>query len=434
MEAFQSYVDQLEDLVFATAVRTPALKSKLAMEAALDGQPAAELRRLVPICERRSAGAFFTGTELARRALAPLGKSLLRKATVMDPSCGVGDLLIACTEHLPVGQGLRETVSLWGDRLTGCDIHPEFVRATKLRLVLAAIRRGVTCATGSLPVVEETFPGIQARCGLSDRAAVAKASCIVLNPPFGPVHAAPDCHWASGKVSSAAVFLEQCICQSRVGTRLIAILPDVLRSGSRYRKWRRLIEAQTRRRSIELVGRFDQWADVDVFILRAEISAAQDHAGPADWGRPRLTRKKCIGDFFKISVGPVVANRDPKRGPWHPFVFSRALPRWETVTDISHRRRFRGRTVAPPFVAVRRTSRPEDEHRAVGTIIKGSRSVAVENHLFVLTPHDRTLRTCRQLLRVLRSAKTSAWLNRRIRCRHLTVSALAEIPWRGTER
>lgn len=51
-------------------------------------------------------------------------------------------------------------------------------------------------------------------------------------------------------------------------------------------------------------------------------------------------------------------------------------------------RQLAGTVFAPPFVAVRRTSGPRDRSRA-----------------------------------------TDAWLNRRIRCRHLTTSAVAGIPW-----
>ena len=41
--------------------------------------------------------------------------------------------------------------------------------------------------------------------------------------------------------------------------------------------------------------------------------------------------------------------------------------------------------------------------------------VAVENHLIVLLPNDRTVQTCRELLGRLRSPKTDNWLNARLR-------------------
>jgi Pyridine nucleotide-disulphide oxidoreductase len=79
----------------------------------------------------------------------------------------------------------------------------------------------------------------------------------------------------------------------------------------------------------------------------------------------------------------LVSYRDPRLGPWHPFIHARGIPAWEVVSSISDHRRFKGRTFVPPFVVVRRTSRPGDKHRAVGTIISGRSSVAVENHLIV---------------------------------------------------
>ena len=65
----------------------------------------------------------------------------------------------------------------------------------------------------------------------------------------------------------------------------------------------------------------------------------------------------------------------------------------------------------------------------VATLVLGSRSVAIENHLVVFLPRDGTVESCRQLMLRLRSSRTDAWLNARLRCRHLTTSALAEMPW-----
>ena len=134
-------------------------------------------------------------------------------------------------------------------------------------------------------------------------------------------------------------------------------------------------------------------------------------------------------DLFDVSVGPVVSYRDPHKGRWFPFIVSRGLPEWQTATDLPRKRRFLGQTFDPPFVVVRRTSRPGDRHRAVGTIIAGDRAVAVENHLIVARPRDSKLKTCEALLSVLHTPKTSSWLNQRICCRHLTVVAVRDLPW-----
>jgi hypothetical protein len=128
-------------------------------------------------------------------------------------------------------------------------------------------------------------------------------------------------------------------------------------------------------------------------------------------------------------VGAVVPFRLSNRGQWRPFIQARDLPSWQAVTDIVQHRRFEGTTFCPPFVVVRRTSRPDDKSRAVATIVQSKRRIAVENHLLVLTPKDKTLRTCKQLMKLLGKRSTNEILNSRIRCRHLTVGALADLPW-----
>jgi hypothetical protein len=77
---------------------------------------------------------------------------------------------------------------------------------------------------------------------------------------------------------------------------------------------------------------------------------------------------------------------------------------------------------------VRRTSSPSDPHRAVATVVLGKRPVAVENHLIVLLPKNKTLRACRQAMRLLRDDSTDKRLDRTMRCRHLTVEAVASLP------
>ena len=97
--------------------------------------------------------------------------------------------------------------------------------------------------------------------------------------------------------------------------------------------------------------------------------------------------------------------------------------------SLTNNRKYTGRTFQPPFVVVRRTSRPDDKFRAVATVIVGHELVAVENHLMVLLPKDNKLSSCKKLLSVLKSEETNKWLNERIRCRHLTVNALKNVPW-----
>jgi hypothetical protein len=255
------------------------------------------------------------------------------------------------------------------------------------------------------------------------------ATQIVLNPPYGKVRAPEGCSWATGKVSQAAIFAERCVSAAAPGTRLVAILPDVRRSGSFYARWRKRIEERTTIDSVQIVGAFEG-ADVDVFILRLIVGDVPIRSAAAKWYSPDGNGGGSVGDQFDVHVGAVVLHRHREIGPSRPFVMARDMPAWSTV-DMVHgkRRRFNGRTFQPPFIVVRRTSAPREKRRAVGTLVLGTQPVAVENHLLVLLPKDGQAARCRQVLKVLGNRQTDRRLNGRIRCRHLTVSALRELPW-----
>ena len=100
---------------------------------------------------------------------------------------------------------------------------------------------------------------------------------------------------------------------------------------------------------------------------------------------------------------------------------------------VGKNRRFEGRLFEAPFVAIPRTSRPSDADRARGALVTSAKPVAVDNHLLVARPLDGTVGRCADLLDVLQMPSTSDWLNNVIRCRHLTVGALASVPWRVDE-
>jgi hypothetical protein len=430
MEAFEPYVRSLESLMLRAASRASLnAEDEGHIAAMLDGQPGKRLRELVQLPARRSAGAFFTGQEVANRALGPYASTLSAQSIVYDPACGVADLLIACARRLPTQPDLATTVKCWGRQLRGLDVHPEFIRAAKARLVLLAIARGVTTAGQPLPPLDQTFPHLGVANAL-DAMAVASASHIMLNPPYRRVPAPAACVWGTGKVSQAALFLERCLADATAGTHIVAILPDVLRTGSLYSRWRATVEARARIESVEVVGAFDAWADVDVFVLRMIAGAPQPARSIAWWKFGMRVTDTRVGDKFDVHVGSVVPHRHKHLGGWHPYVYARLLPSWSTFNvDDGQCRRFRGRTFAPPFVAVRRTSAPGDRSRAVATIVIGPQPVAVENHLLVLKPRDGSLESCRQLLAVLQDHRTNRWLDERIRCRHLTVGVLHDLPW-----
>jgi hypothetical protein len=340
--------------------------------------------------------------------------------------------LIAATDRLSVQPDLRVTLRAWAKVLRGYDIHENFVEATRLRIVLAALARG-SRARGAAPEdLTQLLTGIRVTDGLL--ADFADVDVILMNPPYGSRPAPTDCSWASGLVSDAAVFTDQLLRAIQPRTKIVGILPDVLRTGTRYRKWRREIEQRVNIAALNIVGIFDSWADVDVFTIHGDTRAVRDEqASSTNWWEAHTAGSR-LNNLFDVHVGAVVPHRDPDLGPWRKYLHARTISNLKkfNVTEAPSRR-FERRTFRPPFVVIRRTSRPDDRQRAVGTIIVGDHQVAVENHLIVVSPHSRTLRDCEELIQVLRRDATTEWLNERIRCRHLTVGAVADIPWPETD-
>ncbi len=337
--------------------------------------------------------------------------------------------MIEAAKALPVDHDLEQTMRCWGGLLHGRDIDPAFVRLTKARLVLLAVARGASVIgptqTRTLP---EVLPGIQVGDGLELLRGTPPAAHIVMNPPFTYRVAPPGTQWASGRTSHAAMFLAAAVEGALPGTRLTAILPDVIRTGSRYERLRSHIESLLRVSSIEPYGRFDRWTDIDVFVLSGVVADDPADAPSAPWWHQPSAEQ--VGDRFDVHVGPVVPHRDAESGPARPYLHARTIPLGgEFDAETAERGGFTSRLFSPPFVVVRRTSRPNDGSRGLGTIVLGSQDVLVENHLIVLKPQDSSVDTCRQLVRLLDSTRAKQWLNGRIRCRHLTVRALREMPW-----
>jgi len=431
MKAFESYILQLETLALQAAERPYNPQHSEKIIAALDGQPYKALRKLIPLIQLRKSGAFFTSKNLAHRLVEDIIGELGQGTIVFDPACGAGDLLTSCAQHLPTREDWDSTINFWGKLLVGNDIYPEFIKATKIRLALVAISKGIQPPV-SITSFDNLFPGIRINNTLK-LDALPQSKYIVLNPPFTSMTVSPNCTWGTGKVTSAAVFLDKCILSAEEGTEIIAVLPEVLRVGSQYLRWRRHIGRFSKTLSVKVVGQFDPYTDVDVFILHIKVSSDPGYADHSWWKSDSIIKlpKAKVGDQFDVRVGPVVPYRDPNKGRWHPYIHAQDLPRWgEVIIDSSiTRRRYAGTVFKPPFVVIRRTSRPSDPYRAVGTIISGTQEVAVENHLLVLKPKSGTLMSCRELIKKLRSAQTNSWLNERIRCRHLTVPSVQEIPW-----
>jgi N-6 DNA Methylase len=428
MRAFATYVNRLERVLKRALEQPGEVQADERIRAVLDGQPSRELRRLVGLEQQRAAGAFFTASALAERALASLAGTLDSRSIIIDPACGAGDLLISVTTLLGTKGGLISTLKSWGHQLIGRDLQSEFARAAKLRLALAVLSQ--QRHRRMLPTFDacRVFPHIRAGCGLSAPEIFRRASHIVINPPFTTASAPPDCEWANGGVSLAALFMDACVRYANEGTRIVAILPEVLRSGERYRKWRAWLEHRARIYRTELLGQFDRWADIDVFALELVVKRP-GQGQPSAWEYPSDPIVTCVAHYFDVAVGRVVPYRDPEEGPSYRYIHARILEPWGTDSGTRERRRHLGGGDRPPFVVVRRTSRAGQAHRAVGTTISGDSPVAVENHLLVLHPKDGQFASCHRLMSVLRSPRTDEWFNQRIRCRHLTVTAMRQLPW-----
>jgi hypothetical protein len=423
VKEFLPYVEKIEHMAVEFA---DTRKDRLERLAALDGAASAALRRAIPLERLRKNGAFFTQSGLATVAMRHLPTCLPN--LFFDPACGAGDLLLAVARRLPLQDSLSATLRSWGSRLSGRDRHQEFVRAAKARLVLLAIERMKIRKAPSDRLPGHLFPLISEGEGLEARSAYQKSDCIILNPPFYASAAPAGCNWAAGNVTSAAVFIEEALKLSRRGTRVIAILPEVLRTGSRYAKWRKHVGEGCSIQALRTCGVFAASVDIDVFIFAAVKGKSSRRRVTNIWHRAEGNAESTLGETFDVHVGAVVPHRHRKRGPESPYIHARSLPRWEEVSSPQEVRRFSGTLFTPPFVAVRRTSRAEDEHRAVATLIASGAPVAVENHVLVCRPKNGSIHRCRKLLQCLKSTKVNAFLNERIRCRHLTVSAVRELP------
>jgi hypothetical protein len=390
----------------------------------LNGVPYATFRREININTRREIGAFFSSDLMASALAAQLAEALSDDALVLDPTCGIGDLLLARAAALPLGESLTDTLSEWGDRLAGYDIRQDLVNLCKARLcMLARARGGFLDETDPL----EAFPHIvvQDMVAPESQELMARADAILFNPPFGKTTWPEKLEWGSGEINAAAIFLDHLVTVVRPTVPIAAVLPEVLRCGSRYERFRSRLSERGYSGSFNAHGRFDPWTDVDVFstlLKRSETPASLWRAVPQDVGTT-------VQDLYEVRVGSVVPHRDPVSGVSRAYICAKTTPAWETAFTPATRRLYAGRVFTPPFVAIRRTSSPSDKLRAVATVVAGDEPVAVENHLLVATPHDRSVASCQALVDVLRAPETNDQLNDLMRCRHLTTGAIKELPW-----
>ena len=430
MQTYDPYVSSVEELAEAALSSRVNWESPQMPAGILDGHAGAALRKSIPLRVRREQGAFFSSSDLRATALQPSQNAINPSASFLDPAMGGGDLLIEVARHLPIKQDLTGTLRNWGQLLHGRDLEPGFVRLAKARLVLLAVARGSVAKIKNTDSLEDVLPEIKVGDGLELLATGWSGGHIVMNPPFTYRVASEDISWARGRTSSAAIFLAAAVEGAQPGTQLTAILPDVIRAGSRYGRLREIVGARLNVLSVKPYGQFDAWTDIDVFILSGVIEQIAVRDAATEWWHP--TNGEQLGDKFDIHVGPVVPHRDQELGHSYAYLRARDIPLGgEFDASQAERRGFQKRLFQPPFVVVRRTSRPGDRSRGTGTVIRGTESVLVENHLIVLKPKDGSLDACRCIVNMLDSTRARIWLDNRIRCRHLTVQVLGEMPWDG---
>ncbi|MFM2579336.1 N-6 DNA methylase [Vibrio fortis] len=381
------------------------------------------LRELLTIEEMREAGSFFTGQELAT-AVVNLLPAITSHSVVLDPTCGAGNLLIEASRQLGVNSTLSETLLMWGQVLQGFDLHLHFVEATKLRIVIEALNRGVK-KDCDLDEAFDLLPHIYVRDALDiNEQDLEHVTHVLMNPPFTIWPSPKENYWKEGKVNAAGIVFDKYLRVLPEHSNVSAILPDVLRSGSRYNEFRQFTAASMQA-EIEIWGRFNNKTDVDVFLLSGVVG--ENHQA-AVWHNAEYA-ESTISDFFSVRTGPLVAYRDPEEGPKYPYFYPKICPQWGVVREATEKRRFNGKALKPPFVVIKRTSSPSDRHRASATLINLREPVAIENHMIVVTPKDGKVNTCKKLMKVLQNPQTDNFLNERIRLRHLTVGVVKDIPF-----
>lgn len=373
---------------------------------------------------RKKLGAFFTEVQLSEKAIRHFQQAITAESIVLDPSCGIGNLLLESSRQLGVYTHLSDTLKTWGEVLRGFDIQAEFIELTKLRLIMAALVRGVK-ADCSLEQAMCYFKYIMQQDALEvSTSSLSSVTHLFMNPPFIAMPSPKRDYWGKGNTNSAAVFLDYYLRNTSDKCNLVAILPDVLRSGSRFKHFRDFI-SENLQGKCDIEGRFSDTADVDVFILSGQ-KKCKDGQGII-WS-PQYINSNNLGECYDVCIGPLVAYRDKREGNTYPYFHPKNCKNWEMVTAVSETREFNGKVIQPPCILIKRTSSPSDKYRAAATLINLKQPIAVENHLIVVTPKDKTLKSCQRLLKMLAKPEVNQFLNEQIRVRHLTVGVIKAIP------
>ncbi|HBY0307533.1 TPA: SAM-dependent DNA methyltransferase [Klebsiella pneumoniae subsp. pneumoniae] len=422
MNSFIKYNEKLRDL-YSSCIndRESFSFSKINLE----NDPHEFLRMNEKIDSLRGLGIFFTGEQLSNECAAYMAKTLTSSSKVIDPCCGAGNLLVSLSKYFPVCTTLTKTLKLWNEKLYGYDLIQDFVEAAKIRLIFQALERGVKVDQPDLNINLELLNNIQCIDGLNVDINSINFTHVIINPPYNQSLLDDYKYWKGGKVNLAAVFIDKYVSRAKSGTHIVAILPDVLRSGTRYDIWRKSM-GKYLEGDILLKGRFDKKTDVDIFILNANVVEGN---GCLKWTTEENT-DHVVSKYFSVSIGRIVPHRDPMEGELHAYIYPGLLKSWVEVdsNDINSERRHKSVPIYPPFITIKRTSSPKDKDRAGAHLILGDKPTYVENHLIVVKPYDNTIDKCHKLIEHLKSAKVNDYLNNIIRCRHLTVKAVKNIP------
>lgn len=428
MKNYQHFTQELDDfskkIEFGNSIEE---EDKVLLYEYLNGRASKELEKRISPQTIAKHGIYFTPPELAQITTKPLLKNLnFAGIKIFDPTCGVADLLLQFCNKLPFSNDLTKTLNFWGESLMGFDLHQELIDVAKWRLVLKAISLGAKLRQNEKLDFNNLFPRLVKQDIRFWKGKISPNTIVVMNPPFNQHTISKNITWSTGKTSYAAYFLDIVLKKSVPDTIIAAILPDVLRSGTRYHNWRDEVQNVMSIHDIDIFGLFSLSTDVDVFILRG--IALKKQKKTTAYFYKRNNELKTIGQISRVNIGQVVPFRLTGKGNWMPYLTAKDFKTSEIVSSINKRIRFVGSGIKPPFVAIKRTSNPKDHLRIIPCIVKGNKNIAVENHIIIIKPLDGTIRTCKKIVSNLLNEQTKVWMNNRIRCRHLTALSIKELP------
>lgn len=384
--------------------------------------------------KRKAEGIYLTPSALAQTLVRPLWPHARRGERIGDPACGLGDLLLELLKALPRAGSLQARLIRAGAVLAGHDANPIFVEITRWRLALAIRLRGFRHQRLTKALVDESLSGITRRRLRPFDQLDASWRHVVMNPPFARSPLPRNCPWGSGLASRAAWFTTLAFASLRPkpGATVAALLPESLRSGFRYSKWRTAVSKNAHITSSPAAGQFADDADIHCFVLRGTVTTKLGR-----WRRPRRSSKAVLSDQAVLRVGAVVPHRDPQTGNVARALDARLLRSAQLTTakpdDSCPTLQLsclpsQARSSPPfmaPFVAIPRTSRPGESPRLRAVAVLGAGLVHVENHVIVVHPHGGNPQ---EFAAALRSAAVDRWVDKRIRMRHLPVGILKHLP------